>query len=240
MISSFNLMAIGAVALGGVLRGVTGFGGALVMSPLFSMIYGPAEGVALTIMVELAGYLILLPAASRHIRWKDIGPMSLTATAVLPLGAWLVVSVNPAIMRRVIGAVVMLLSALLLAGKSGKRRPPLAAALGVSALSGLLEGLAGTPGPPVVLYLYSGPDSAASNRHNLVGYFSLLDTLAMGVFILGGVITTETFSRLPLLVVAALGSTWLGGMFFTRFSEKLLRKLGLVLILLIGAFGLFG
>lgn len=227
-----------AAALAGVVRGLTGFGGALVMAPILSLLFGPAPAVAMVVAVELAGYLQLLPGAARHIRWREVAPMGAAALALLPLGVYGVVHVEPLAMRRAIGAIVTVLAALLLLGWRARRRPGLGAALGVSALSGLLEGLAGTPGPPVVLFLFAGPDSAAANRHQLIGYFTVLDLAALGLLAWHGALDGPTLARTALLVPLSLGGTWLGGRLALRSGERTLRAAALVLVLAIGLFGL--
>jgi uncharacterized protein len=227
-----------AVALAGLVRGLSGFGGALVMAPVLSLLYGPAPAVAMTIGIELVGYLQLLPGAAPHIRWREVAPMGAAALAALPLGVWLVLHLPPETMRRAIGAIVAVLAALLMLGWRARQRPGLPAALGVSALSGLLEGLSGTPGPPVVLYLYVGPDSAATNRHQLIGYFALLDVAAVLLFGAQGAFAGGALVRALLLVPVSVLATWLGGHLFRRAREALLRWLALVLILAIGLFGL--
>jgi uncharacterized protein len=226
------------VAVAGLVRGLSGFGGALVMAPLLSLLFGPAPAVAMTITIELAGYVQLLPGAARHIRWREVGPMGLAALAAMPLGVYGVVHIDPEPMRRLIGGIVALLAGLLMLGWRARRRPGLPAALGVSALSGLLQGLAGTPGPPVVLYLYVGPDAAAVSRQQLIGYFTLLDLAGLLLFAWQGTLAAGALERALLLIPVSILATWLGGHLFRQAGEALLRWLALALILLIGLVGL--
>jgi uncharacterized protein len=234
LLDSALALGAAAVAVAGLVRGLSGFGGALVMAPILSLLYGPAPAVAITISLELVGYLQLLPGAARHIQWRAVAPMGAAALAALPLGVYLVVHVPPEPMRRAIGAIVAVLALLLMLGWRARRPPGLPAALGVSALSGLLEGLAGTPGPPVVLYLYVGPDSAARNRHQLIGYFTLLDLAALLLFAAQGAFSAGWLQRTLLLIPVSVAGTWLGGHLFRHSSEALLRWLALALILLVG------
>jgi hypothetical protein len=227
-----------AVVLAGLVRGLAGFGGALVMVPILSLLFGPAPAVAMTIAIELVGYVQLLPGAARHIRWREVAPMGAAALAALPLGVYGVVHVDAEAMRRVIGGVVVLLALLLMLGWRARRRPGLPAALGVSALAGLLQGLAGTPGPPVVLYLHAGPNSAAGNRQQLIGFFLVLDLAGLALFAWQGVFAAGALQRTLLLIPVSIVATWAGGYLFRRAPEALLRPLALALILLIGLAGL--
>lgn len=226
------------VALAGLVRGLAGFGGALVMVPILSLLYGPAPAVATVITIELAGYLQLLPGALPHIRWREVAPMGLAALVALPLGVYLVVHLPPGLMRRAIGAIVAVLAVLLMVGWRLSRRPGRPVALAVAALSGLLGGLAGTPGPPVVLLLYVGPDSAAENRQQLIGYFSVLDLAAMGLYATQGALGRGALARALLLIPVSIVATWLGARLHRRTGEQWLRRLALGLILGIGLVGL--
>jgi uncharacterized membrane protein YfcA len=232
------LGAAGSVALSGAVRGFAGFGGALVMSPLLSLLYGPSAAVAMVVAIELVGFLQLLPGAAPRIRWREIAPMAAAALLALPLGVSLVVSLDPQVMRRAIGGIVTGLGLLLLLGRRLAVRPALPAALGVAGLSGLLQGLAGTPGPPVVLYLFAGPDPAGENRRQLIGYFALLDLAGAGIFALRGVYTPEIGWRIAALLPLTLLGTWLGAALSRRVGERGSRLAVLGLILAVGLAGM--
>ena len=227
-------LATAAVALGGVVRGTAGFGGALVISPLLSMVLGPAQAVASTILIELAGFAQLLPASRPHIRWRTVLPMGLVAMLLAPVGLYFVAATDPGLMRRVIGGIVVGLTLLLMLGWRLKQRPGLPLSIGTAALSGFLEGVAGTPVPPVVLLLFAGPDSAQENRHNLIGYFVLLDTAALAMAALQGIAGPETLLRGIVFIPISFASTWLGARMAQRLPERILYRTALALILLIG------
>ncbi len=229
--------AAGAL-MGGLVRGFSGFGGALVMAPVLSLLFAPAEAVAMVLAIEMAGYVQLLPQAARHVRWREVGPMVAVATLCVLPGVWVVTSIQPSLMRRAISGIVVALAVLLISGARLRRRPGLPTGLSVAALSGFLEGLAGTAGPPVLLYWYAGPDSAATNRFNVIGYAVVLDALALAVFGAHGVLTPETIARLLVLIPTSIIGTALGGVGFRRTNEHVQRRTGLALILVIGLFGL--
>lgn len=227
-----------AVLLAGGVRALAGFGGALVMSPILSLLYGPAAAVTMVIAFELAGYLQLLPAEARRIPWRNVAPMVAAALVMVPLGAWLVLHVDAGAMRRVIGGVVVVLALVLLSGLRARRDPGLGGALAAAGVSGLLEGLAATPGPPVVLYLYGGPTSALESRRRLIGYFTLLDAAALGWFLWQGALVGDALWRAVLLLPVSIVATWGGARLVHRTGEPLLRRIALGIILASGLAGL--
>ena len=55
-----------AVVVGGIVRGFTGFGSALIIIPALTILFGPRQAVAMHIVMEIPVLLNLLPAAIRH------------------------------------------------------------------------------------------------------------------------------------------------------------------------------
>ena len=49
------LIAAAVSVVAGMVRGFAGFGAAMLMTPVFSALYGPAVGVALCLLLEIAG-----------------------------------------------------------------------------------------------------------------------------------------------------------------------------------------
>ena len=58
------LVATAVAAVAGMVRGFAGFGAAMMMTPVFSALYGPEMGVALCLLLEIADALPLLPRAA--------------------------------------------------------------------------------------------------------------------------------------------------------------------------------
>ena len=62
------MLAIAAVivAVAGIVRGFSGFGSALVMSPALSLLFGPPAAIATMTLMEVPTLVQLLPDAWRH------------------------------------------------------------------------------------------------------------------------------------------------------------------------------
>ncbi len=91
----------------GLIRGITGFGGAMVMSPPFALLLGPLVTVPVVLLLEGVAALPMVAAARSLVRWPVIGPITAAACLTIPLGTWALVSVEPVTMRRVIAATVI-------------------------------------------------------------------------------------------------------------------------------------
>lgn len=168
---------LGALALvsfiAGAAKGLTGFGGALVMAPLFSMMIGVPQTGVLIVLVHCATSLQGARDWASHAAWRVIAPIALIAMACAAFCAQLVVHGNASAMRHLVAWAVLAVTALHMAGwrwrHSGGWLPT--AAVGVA--SGALTALGGLGGPPA-LYFFSGFSQGRVLRANLLGYFALL------------------------------------------------------------------
>jgi hypothetical protein len=227
-------LAAAIAVAAGLMRGFAGFGSAMVMSPLFSLIYGPVQGVATVMVLESLVTLQLLPSVVGATRWREIGPMAVAATATIPWGGYILLSADPGILRRVIGAAVLIFALVMLRGwrYSGPRR--LSISVGVAAISGAMVSSVGIGGPPVLLYWMSGSDPARQNRANIISYFAFISVGVLVTFVLNGVIGLETVWRAAVLAPFFLLSAHLGSRLFGRSSEALYRKVALYFLLVVG------
>ena len=116
------LTAAVVAAFAGMVRGFSGFGAAMVMTPAFSALYGPAVGISLCLLLEIAVALPLLPRALKYVDWRRIGTILIAAVVGAPLGNLVLTQVAPEPMRWaisliVLGAVVLLASGWRFRGK---------------------------------------------------------------------------------------------------------------------------
>lgn len=224
---------IGAVA--GVIRGITGFGGAMVMTPPLALLLGPLAAVPMVLLLESVVAAPMLVQLRHLVRWRLIGPIILAACLALPLGTLVLLSVDPEVMRRVIAAVVIVFCLLLLLGwrYGGTRR--ISTGLGIGAASGLMTGATGMGGPPVILYLLAGPDPIDVSRANLT-YFVGAITLAGVVSVaIGGLL-----DALALWLAAVLAPGYYLGMvagmrLFSRFNDTRFRRFTLFFMMAVAA-----
>ena len=213
-----------------MVRGFAGFGAAMVMTPIFSAIYGPAVGVALCLLLEIVVAVPVVPGVVRLVDWRRIGLLLLAAAVGVPVGNFLLTWSDPEPMRWVISAIVLGAVALLASGwrYSGKPRPTATLAAGVS--SGFLNGLAGMAGPPIAFYYLAGEDAAARVRANLTTYFVFVDLVSFSVFATRGLIAWNTGVLAAFLAPAVILGGVLGTKLFPLASETFYRRLALALL----------
>src|ERR1044072_9912424 len=71
---AFSFLICAVVAcIAGMVRGFARFGAAMLMTPIFSAMHGPAVGVVLCLLLEIAVALPLVPGVVRLVDWRRIG-----------------------------------------------------------------------------------------------------------------------------------------------------------------------
>ena len=175
------MLAIAAVivAVAGIVRGFSGFGSALVMSPALSLLFGPPAAIATMTLMEVPTLVQLLPDAWRHGDRRSFVPLGLAAVIMVPVGAWLLVHLDELVMRRAIGLLVLGFTAVLGTGWRYRGTVPLPLTLGVGASGDLLGGAMGIAGPPIILFYMSGPASARVARGSMIGFFAFTTVTAL-------------------------------------------------------------
>lgn len=234
-----QLAAVAIVALAGLVRGTTGFGGAMLMTPILSVLIGPVPAVVTALILETAAALVMFPDAIPKVRWRMLSYLTVPAILTVPLGGYVLLTVDPAIARKMIAAVVVIFSAMLLLGLRyhGSPRPATSVALG--SVVGALLGATSVGAPPVILYLLSGPDPIAVIRANLTVFVTAISVLGVVMLATAGAVTWHVGAFAALLTIPFLLATWLGGKLFARLSDHHVRRLALILMLGVGLTSLF-
>ncbi|MCH7472206.1 sulfite exporter TauE/SafE family protein, partial [bacterium] len=165
------------------MRGFAGFGSAMVTAPVFAILFGPVETVAVIILMEIVVTVQLMPGILGDVEWRFVGPMAAAAALFMPLGSWLLVSMDPGLMARAMAAIVVAFAVVLMTGwryRGERRHLP---TMVVGAVSGVMVAATTLGIPPVMLYMLSGRDTAVRNRANVIGYFAVTLTVLIALMI---------------------------------------------------------
>ena len=131
VISLDLLWAAGAALAAGLLYGFTGFGAALVMAPLFTLLWDAQVAVGVSLILITIATLQLLPGALKICDRRQMVLMGFSACITIPIGSSILLALDPDLMRRIIGIVVVLITAVLATGwRYRGQRPALATAGG--------------------------------------------------------------------------------------------------------------
>lgn len=239
IIGSNGFWVAAAVAcLAGFMRGFVGVGSGMLMAPVFAILFGPLQTVGMVIMLDALVTAQLLPSVHRLIEWRVIIPMAGAAALLMPVGTWLLVTVDPQIMARCIACIVLVFVLLLMTGWRYRGPKRLGITLGVGGISGVLIAATSMGNPPVIVYFLSGPDTAATNRANFTGYFAVTLATLLVMMTARGLIDAATVLRTALLLPVFAGAAWLGSTYFHKSTDRRYRQVALGLLLCVAVYGI--
>ncbi|MGY4803832.1 TSUP family transporter [Roseomonas sp. KE0001] len=233
-------VAVFATVIAGLMRGYSGFGTAILLAPVYSTLWGPRVGVPVMLVMELFVSAYLLPRAVALANRRVIFSLGGAAILATPFGAWVLFVAEAGTLRRAIGLMVLVFGLLLMSPWRYHGKRPLSLNLVIGTVSGLMKGATGMSGPPVILYLLSGPEAAAQHRANLILYFGLLGIAAVIPPLWGGLIGGPVLVLTALMLPVLLGSVPVGARLFHVIPVQWYRRLALVALVGAGSFALLG
>lgn len=190
-------VAFGAALGSAFVRGLTGFGMAILLVPVLALALPPVEAVVLTNALSLmigATEIRSLVRDAEKSAWV-IGALVVVTT---PIGLYALSLTGKDVARLVIALIALSAFVAILLPRRGKAMPGKLATGGVGVLSGLMTGYAGMPGPPVVPY-YAGRELP---RATIKASMQLIFTIAASAGLASA--TWLGILRLELLMFALL------------------------------------
>lgn len=213
-----------------LVRGLTGFGLAIILVPLLGLIVEPVQAVVISILLQLLAGPIGLRRIMIDGERETAIPIAIAAVLGTPFGVWLL-SVTPADVARVSIAMLALAAfgLMFVPAKEGAI-PGRKETWATGVAAGLLTGFASMPGPPVVpFYMRRKLPPAIARASMLMVFFATAIAGSIASFAIG----TADLHLLWLSVLfypALYIGTRLGEMAFGKVSEPVWRTLvGIIL-----------
>ncbi len=226
-----DLALAAAIAIaGGVIKGFAGFGGGIFMMPLLTVLYGPVEAVAMVLLLEVPTTFQLLPRAIRETNWTMSLPISAGLLLTIPLGSVVLINADPDWIRRGMGTIVILFTAVMYAGWRYPGPFNRAASFATGLLAGFAAGAAAMGGTVTGLYMLSSPDTAARIRGSNLLFAALIIVCLLALLAWFEALVAATVWRAALLAPVVIAGAWAGTHFFDRSNERLFRHVALGVI----------
>jgi uncharacterized membrane protein YfcA len=237
LLSAALLVALLSALLAGTVSGLTGFGLALISTPLLLFVYDPRTVVVITAALSIfINFAVVLDS------WRDA--QRRVVIALLPpafvgivMGVEILRAVNPLYIRLAVGIVVVFSALLLL---RDIRLPGAETRWGTVVAgwaSGALSTSTGLAGPPIVLLLASRDLPKRVFRGSSALYFLVMSVVGLvALFYRGLFDASDVPLTLALIPAAFLGKT-IGTAMLKRTSEKAFRTISLGIVILTGTLG---
>jgi uncharacterized membrane protein YfcA len=233
------LFALGVVLVGGVVLGYSGFGTGLIFVALLSLIYSPREAVAMLMIMGSLGTSMLLAPAIRRTIWRETAPMMIVAILAIPIGSYVLLTMDQRIMQRIIGVAVFGLSIMMFLGVTYKGQRSQITNIAAGVVSGVVAGATGLGRLLVALYFISANQPVAVQRANIIIVGSAIAIFNLIILMVTGVVTIELAVRAGVLFFPFALTIWLGAKFFSVSAAEWFRRLVLSLIMIIAVITIF-
>lgn len=224
--------AAAVAVLAGLVRGFSGFGGAMIYMPLVAAIYEPRIAAATMLLVDFLSSTPFAIPEMRRCTWREVLPISVAMAVSVPLGTAALIALDPVILRWAIALLVLSLLPAIALGWRFPREPGLPITIGVGLFAGVGAGAAQIAGPPVIIYWLSLGNAAKTLRANLMVFFFFCGVVLVASYTLQGVFTAQTVALSLLLGVPYLIGVGVGSHFFRGSSDRVYRRVAYAIIAL--------
>ena len=231
--------AAGVIFVAIFVRTLTGFGAALVLVPLLSLAWDLRQVVLLAAIVQVAtGFPVAIGARKQADRWALV-PLLAGSLCGLVLGAFLLAILPLSWLRHGLGVLTLIFGigrftplAARVITEPGRRLRLLALPVGFG--GGILTGMIGTGGPPIVAYLQFRLATPAARRATLLVYFMVLDFVRLPTYLGSGLGSRTLVLTAVALIPFALFGTAVGQYAHGRLSERIVSSAIAILLVLTG------
>jgi uncharacterized membrane protein YfcA len=227
----FYGVLVPATVIGGFLRGFAGFGGPLFMLPILSFFLPPPVAVGVMMWIDIFSNVHLIPGARADASRAVVIPLLIGTAIAMPLGAHVLLSVEPVLMKRIICGSILLMALVLLTGWRFRSALGAPGYVGIGALSGLVMGstaiAAVTP-----LFLGAGHRTAAQNRADFIIWVFFGTILFIALLTWRGALAAGDTVAILVLTPIYLVSAIFGTRTHRAASDAAIRRtvLGLVIV----------
>ena len=221
---------IATALISGIVRGFSGFGGALILIPVMSALAGPKVAVPTFYLSDLGSATPYGIASVRKCNWSMVLPMLLGTWIAQPMGALLLESLDPLMLRWGMDLMVFAMLGLLLTGWRFRGEPKTGLTFFVGLFAGSMGGATGISGPPVIAYWLGGRTEAALTRANIMVYYAFSSMAIDIIFFVKGLFTWQIIVYAIIVWPCYTLGLTIGARLFGMASEETFRRFAYALI----------
>ena len=220
-----TLALIAVMTFGAALvRGLTGFGMAIILVPLLSLVIRPDQAVVLAILLQFLIGPMGVGQVIADCHWPSARVIAGSAVFATPLGLLLLARTTPDVARLIITAIAIVAFVLVLLPRKQSVRPSGVATVATGLIAGVLTGFAAMPGPPVVPYYLRGDFTPHQARASMMMIFFATAIAGTFVSLVLGLATIQLGMIALILFVPMLAGNSIGAQAFGRISPIVWRS----------------
>ena len=235
--SAALLVALLSALLAGTVSGLTGFGLALISTPLLLFVYEPRTVVVITFVLSVFINLAVVWDSWQDAQRRVVLALLPPAFVGIVMGAEVLRVVDPLYIRLAVGVVVVFSALLLLRDIQLPGAETRWGTVVAGWASGTLSTSTGLAGPPIVLLLASRGLPKRVFRGSSALYFLVMSVAGLVVLFYRGLFDGGDVPLMLALIPAAFLGKAIGTAMLKRTSEKAFRTITLGIVILTGALG---
>jgi uncharacterized membrane protein YfcA len=237
LLSAALLVALFAALLAGVVTGLTGFGLALISTPILLFVYEPRTVVVLTAILSIFISAAVVWDSWHEAQWRLALALLVPALFGIVVGTVVLDVIDPLYIRLGVGAIVIFSALLLVRDIHLPGANTRWGTLVAGSASGALSTSTGLAGPPVVLLLASRGLPKHEFRGTTALYFLPMGIAGLTVLAARGLVEAPEVPLGLVLIPAAIAGKVVGTALLKHVSEKAFRAVTLGLVILTGTLG---
>lgn len=230
------ILAAVIVFVAAFIQGLSGFGYALVATPLLTFIFAAKSVVVMNIILGAATNVIVLLSMRRHVDVRRLAFMSLGGILGIPLGAYVLSRLDPAMIKIAIAVLAVPFAVLLLLGHSRRFGRDNVGCVVAGFVSGVIGASTSFSGPPVVLFLLNQGLHKEMFVGTLAAFFLFISLASIGAFSSLSMLTSDLLTRVALLLPALFLGIFIGVRLLPRINATVFRRVA-ASVVCVSAFG---
>jgi uncharacterized membrane protein YfcA len=230
------LVACGAMVLSQTVYVLLGFGAGLIAVGIMAMVIPDVRDiVVMLLLLNLPAELWVVSRSWREVAWRGMAVILAGVFVGVPVGSWILKYGNPTFLLTLLGIVLVVVGSVFLVTPVGRRyRIPAWIAGPVGLVGGILTGLFGTGGPPLIFYFQLRGVDKTVFRGSLMTIFLSMTLVRVPSYAAVGLITAPTMWSALTVFPAVLLGAWLGNSIHVRISEQAFRRVVSAVLVALG------
>ena len=239
--SLFSFDLIFAIIIGffsTLVQSLTGFGLAIVSTPLFLMVYEPKQVVLILQLICIVINIFFTFLLRKNVDLHFFKILFIGSLIGQPLGL-LIFQFAPSNSLKIFVSLIILFFLVIMQLNHKKITETTAKTSLAGFLSGILTTATSMGGPPLILYLASTNRDKISMRATCIAYFAITNVSAISIFLLGNTDFSFAFSQVIYLLPFCFVGLWIGNKLFPYLSQKMFNRLIFIMLLFSSLYTLY-
>jgi uncharacterized protein len=213
------------IAVASFVMGLAGFGIGLVALAFLPFVMSPVVAIVLTTLYALVFSIVILAPLRREIEPVQLTQLLIGTVLGTPLGVWGLAVLPAAVINRLIGVVLVTITALEWWRLNPRRLTAPGWGYGAGVLAGVLGGAVGTPGPPVIVYAAAQDWTPRAVKANLLAFFIVNQAVILVGYWWANLLDAEVLRLAVLLALPAFVGAAAGVALFNRIDAVRFRQI---------------